>query len=81
MSKYNYFIGNNIQSSLENAWKMTPYFINILIFTVTGLILARSFICSSIISRNFGFVVTRDCFLFHVPMIVLFILILLETNS
>jgi len=57
MSKYKYCISSNVQPSMASAWRITTYFINILIFTVTGLILARSFIgtATSIRSKDFGF--------------------------
>jgi hypothetical protein len=57
MSKYKYCISSNVQPSMASAWRITTYFINILIFTVTGLILARSFIgtATSISAKDFGF--------------------------
>ncbi|CAF4596687.1 unnamed protein product, partial [Rotaria sp. Silwood2] len=57
MSKYKYCISNNVQSSMTSAWRLATYFINILIFTITGLILARSFIgtATTITARDFGF--------------------------
>ncbi|CAF3518594.1 unnamed protein product [Rotaria sp. Silwood1] len=57
MSKYKYCISNNVQSSMASAWRLITYFINILIFTITGLILARSFIgtATTIRARDFGF--------------------------
>lgn len=56
MSKYKYCISSNVQTSMSNAWRIITYFINILIFTITGLILARSFVgtATSISSRDFG---------------------------
>ncbi|CAF1048352.1 unnamed protein product [Rotaria sordida] len=57
MSKYKYCISNNVQSSMASAWRLATYFINILIFTITGLILARSFIgtATTITAKDFGF--------------------------
>ncbi|CAF2067804.1 unnamed protein product [Rotaria magnacalcarata] len=57
MSKYKYCISNNVQSSMASAWRLATFFINILIFTVTGIILARSFIGTSttITTKDFGF--------------------------
>jgi NhaP-type Na+/H+ or K+/H+ antiporter len=57
MSKHKYCISSNVQPSLASAWRITTYFVNILIFTVTGLILARSFIgaATSISSKDFGY--------------------------
>lgn len=57
MSKYKYCISSNVQPSLISAWRIATYFINILIFTVTGLILARSFIgtATSISAKDFGY--------------------------
>lgn len=57
MSKYKYCISSNVQPSMASAWRIATYFINILIFTVTGLILARSFIgtATSISGKDFGF--------------------------
>ncbi|CAF4511444.1 unnamed protein product [Rotaria socialis] len=57
MSKYKYCISNNVQSSMASAWRIATFFINILIFTVTGIILASSFIGTSttITAKDFGF--------------------------
>jgi hypothetical protein len=57
MSKYKYCISSNVQPSMASAWRITTYFINILIFTVTGIILSRSFIgtATTITSSDFGF--------------------------
>jgi len=57
MSKYKYCISSNVQPAMASAWRITAYFINILIFTVTGLILARSFVgtATSIGAKDFGF--------------------------
>ena len=57
MSKYKYCISNNVQPSMASVWRITTYFVNILIFTVTGIILARAFIgtATRISARDFGF--------------------------
>ena len=57
MSKYRYCISSNVQPIMTSAWRITTFFINILIFTVTGIILAQSFIgtATSISSRDFGY--------------------------
>jgi NhaP-type Na+/H+ or K+/H+ antiporter len=38
MSKHKYCISSNVQPSLASAWRITTYFVNILIFTVTCII-------------------------------------------
>ncbi|UJR17821.1 hypothetical protein I4U23_004720 [Adineta vaga] len=57
MSKYKYCISSNVQPAMASAWRIATYFINILIFTVTGIILARSFIgtATNISAKDFGF--------------------------
>ena len=57
MSKYKYCVSSNVQPSMASAWRITTYFINILIFTITGLILASSFIgtATSITAKDFGY--------------------------
>ena len=57
MNKYRYCISSNVQPIMSSAWRITTYFINILIFTVTGIVLAHSFIgtATSISSRDFGY--------------------------
>ncbi|UJR38765.1 hypothetical protein I4U23_031430 [Adineta vaga] len=57
MSKYKYCISSNVQPSMASAWRITTYFINILIFIVTGIILARLFVGTSIniSAKDFGF--------------------------
>jgi len=57
MSKYKYCISSNVQPAMASAWRIATYFINILIFTITGLILARSFIgtATTINGKDFGF--------------------------
>lgn len=57
MSKYKYCISNSVQAAMASAWRLTTFFINILIFTITGLILSTSFIgtATTITGRDFGF--------------------------
>ncbi|CAF1492651.1 unnamed protein product [Adineta steineri] len=57
MSKYKYCISSNVQPAMASAWKIVTYFINILIFIVTGIILAKSFIgtATNISAKDFGF--------------------------
>lgn len=57
MSKYKYCISNNVQAPMASVWRLATYFINILIFTVTGIILVRAFIgtTNTISARDFGF--------------------------
>ncbi len=44
MAKHRYCISSNVQHSMASAWRIATYLINIMIFTVTGIILAKSFI-------------------------------------
>ena len=57
MAKHKYCISSNVQLPMASAWRIATYLINILIFTITGLILARSLFGASpsISSRDFGF--------------------------
>ena len=57
MSKYKYCISSNVQPAMASAWRIATHFINILIFTVTGIILARLFIgtATDISAKDFGF--------------------------
>ncbi|CAF1334918.1 unnamed protein product [Adineta ricciae] len=57
MSKYKYCISSNVQPAMASAWRVVTYFINVLIFTVTGIILARLFIgtATDISAKDFGF--------------------------
>ncbi|UJR09630.1 hypothetical protein I4U23_013864 [Adineta vaga] len=57
MCKYKYCISSHVQSAMASAWRLTTYFINILIFAITGLLLAKSFFGtkSTITLKDFGF--------------------------
>ncbi|CAF1223365.1 unnamed protein product, partial [Didymodactylos carnosus] len=57
MAKHKYCISSNVQLPLASVWQISIYFINILIFTVTGLIVAESFIgtASHIEAKDFGY--------------------------
>ena len=57
LSKYKYCITHSVQFLMASAWRITTFFSNILVFTLTGLILARSFIgiATPISARDFGF--------------------------
>ncbi|CAF0965057.1 unnamed protein product [Adineta ricciae] len=57
MAKYKYCISSKVQIPLASAWRMVIYIINILIFTITGIILAKSFLgtVATISGRDFGF--------------------------
>ncbi|CAF1522652.1 unnamed protein product [Adineta ricciae] len=57
MAKYKYCISSKVQLPLASAWRMVIYIINILIFTITGIILAKSFLgtIATISGRDFGF--------------------------
>ena len=55
MAKHKYCISSNVQISLVSAWRMATYLINIMIFTVTGIILAKSLVntATTIIAQDF----------------------------
>ncbi|CAF1118123.1 unnamed protein product [Adineta ricciae] len=57
MSKYKYCISSNVQPAMASTWRIATHFINILIFTITGIILARLFIdtATDISAKDFGF--------------------------
>lgn len=57
MAKYKYCISSKVQIPMASAWQIVIYIVNILIFTITGIILAKSFVgTAAIISgRDFGF--------------------------
>ncbi|CAF1445914.1 unnamed protein product, partial [Adineta steineri] len=76
MSKYKYCISSNVQPVMASVWRITTYFINILIFTVTGIILAKSFIgtASSITSKDFGYSIILYIII-HIGRIVLIIVL------
>ena len=44
LAKHKYCISSNVQSSMTGAWQIIIFVVNILIFTITGLILAHSFV-------------------------------------
>lgn len=56
MAKHKYCISNNVQSSMTGAWQIIIFVVNILIFTLSGLILAHSFIGieTNVSSRDVG---------------------------
>ncbi|CAF1431321.1 unnamed protein product, partial [Adineta ricciae] len=55
MAKHKYCISSNVQISLVSAWRMATYLINIMVFTVTGIILAKSLVntATTIIAQDF----------------------------
>ncbi|UJR11652.1 hypothetical protein I4U23_015833 [Adineta vaga] len=57
MAKHKYCISSNVQISLVSTWRMATYLINIMIFTVTGIILAKSLVntATTIIAQDFIF--------------------------
>ena len=57
MSKYKYCISSNVQPALNSVWRIAAYFVNILVFTITGIILAKSFVGTgtSITGKDFGY--------------------------
>jgi NhaP-type Na+/H+ or K+/H+ antiporter len=57
MAKHKYCISSNVQLPMASAWRIATYLINIMIFTVTGIILAKSLVGAStnIIAQDFGF--------------------------
>lgn len=44
MAKHKYCVSSNVQSSMTGAWQIVIFVVNILIFTISGLILAHSFV-------------------------------------
>jgi CPA1 family monovalent cation:H+ antiporter len=56
MAKYKYCISSNVQSSMAGAWQIIIFIVNILTFTLSGLILAHSFVGveTNVTSRDIG---------------------------
>lgn len=56
MAKHKYCISSNVQSSMSGAWQIMIFVVNILTFTLSGLILAHSFIGveTNVTSRDIG---------------------------
>ncbi|CAF1576807.1 unnamed protein product [Adineta ricciae] len=56
MAKHKYCISSNVQLSLAGAWQIIIFVINILTFTLSGLILAHTFVGieNTLSSRDFG---------------------------
>ncbi|CAF4542428.1 unnamed protein product [Rotaria sp. Silwood1] len=56
MAKHKYCISSNVQLSMAGAWEIIIFVVNILIFTVSGLILAHSFVGvqTNLTSRDIG---------------------------
>ncbi|CAF0721622.1 unnamed protein product [Rotaria sordida] len=56
MAKHKYCISTNVQLSMAGAWEIITFVVNILIFTISGLILAHSFvgIQTNLTSRDIG---------------------------
>ena len=56
MAKNRYCISSNVQHPMASAWRIAVFLINIMIFTVTGIILAKSLIgtATTIIAQDFG---------------------------
>jgi NhaP-type Na+/H+ or K+/H+ antiporter len=57
MAKHKYCISSHVQLSMTNTWRIIVDFANILIFIITGIILAHSLIGTkaTIIAHDFGF--------------------------
>lgn len=57
MSKHKYCISSRVQSPIANTWRIMIYFINILIFIITGIILAHSLVGTQkyVSGRDFGY--------------------------
>ncbi|CAF3467924.1 unnamed protein product [Rotaria socialis] len=57
MAKYKYCISSQVQVPMANTWRIITDFANILIFIITGIILAHSLIDTktTIVARDFGF--------------------------
>jgi NhaP-type Na+/H+ or K+/H+ antiporter len=57
MAKHKYCISSNVQLPMASVWQMATYLINIMIFTVTGIILAKSLVgaVTTIIAQDFAF--------------------------
>ena len=55
MAKHKYCISSNVQLPMASAWRIATYLINIMIFTLTGIILAKSLIgtATTIIAQDF----------------------------
>lgn len=56
MAKHKYCISSNVQLSLAGAWQIIVFVVNILIFTLSGLIIAHSFvgIQTNLTTRDIG---------------------------
>ncbi|CAF4112999.1 unnamed protein product [Rotaria sp. Silwood2] len=56
MAKHKYCISSNVQLSMAGAWEIIIFVVNILTFTVSGLILAHSFVGrqTNLTSRDIG---------------------------
>lgn len=57
MAKHKYCISSHVQIPIANTWRIVIYFTNILIFIITGIILAESLVGTRkhIEARDFGF--------------------------
>jgi hypothetical protein len=57
MAKHKYCISSNVQVPMASAWRIATYLINIMVFTVTGIILAKSFVDvgTTIIAQDFAY--------------------------
>ena len=58
MAKHKYCISSRVQVSMASVWQIAVYIINIFIFTITGVILAKSLLfdtAGNITGRDFGF--------------------------
>jgi NhaP-type Na+/H+ or K+/H+ antiporter len=57
MAKHKYCISSHVQLPMANTWRIIIDFANILIFIITGIILAHSLIGTktTIVARDFGF--------------------------
>ncbi|CAM2719169.1 unnamed protein product [Rotaria socialis] len=57
MAKHKYCISSQVQVPMANTWRIITDFANILIFIITGIILAHSLIDTktTIVARDFGF--------------------------
>lgn len=65
MAKNKHCISSHVQLALANTWKIMIYFINILIFMITGIILAESLVATrdTIEANDFGFSIVLYVFL------------------
>ncbi|UJR19081.1 hypothetical protein I4U23_022212 [Adineta vaga] len=57
MAKYKYCISSHVQVTMTNTWRIIIDFANILIFIITGIILAHSLVDTkaTIVVRDFGY--------------------------